>query len=395
MASEARRRYPRKGKRRLTVKTRLKTVLKRLAAAGLYHSRLLRVLQHIGRTHILVFDAGSPRIQPFTGSKFVVLCYHRVGTQGFPSFSKLDPHIFEAQMRYLSRRYRIVPLSQMCREIRDKVQVQPTVAVTFDDGYRDLYTYAFPVLRKYRIPATIYLVGKCMETGEALWYDRIFAAVATLPAGHLEVDNAGRRVFVLDSETARQRAAWEIICYLRTIPDVQRRQWCSEFERQVGMPEGELSNRMLDWVQVKEMWCQGVAFGAHTMTHPSVARLDSVALEYELGESKRMLEEGLKEPIQDFAFPFGKPQDVSLSAVDSLKRYAYRSAVTTVEGVNSGGTDLFALRRLQIGDDPSLANFAFTLSRTFLEGLAGLPVPPGTLAASVVENSRSVEGFNA
>jgi peptidoglycan/xylan/chitin deacetylase (PgdA/CDA1 family) len=125
---------------------------------------------------------------------------------------------------------------------------------------------------------------------------------------------------------------------------------------------------MLDWEQVREMHRGGIDFGAHTMTHPAVSRLDSAHFHEELVRSKQLLESGLDSAIQDFAYPFGKPLDLSRTAERFIAECGYRSAVTTINGYNSSGANPFALRRMQIGDDGSLADFSFEICRMFLDG---------------------------
>jgi len=58
----------------------------------------------------------------------------------------------------------------------------------FDDGYRSAYTIAFPILQKYRLPATIYLTAESVETGQVAWYDRVFLAISVAPAGEFQLD---------------------------------------------------------------------------------------------------------------------------------------------------------------------------------------------------------------
>lgn len=117
------------------------------------------------------------------------------------------------------------------------------------------------------------------------------------------------------------------------------------------------------------------------MTHPSVSRLDPTALQEELVQSKERLEEGLQAPVEDFAYPFGKPSDCSLAAEDLLPRAGYRSAVTTTVGRNIAGMNPFRLRRIQMGDDNSIPSFGFNLVRILLDGdmvshleIEGIPV---------------------
>jgi peptidoglycan/xylan/chitin deacetylase (PgdA/CDA1 family) len=347
----------------------VKEKLRRGLATGLHATGALGLLRRFEGTRQIFSSPASrwPKIRRFAGSKFGILCYHRVGTEGVPLFSWLDPRVFEMQMQYVRKHYRLISLGQMCREIANGDAVQPTLAITFDDGYRDLYTHAFPVLRKYEIPATIYLIGRCMETGESPWYDRIFVAFDHAPGSSLEVEMDVPRQFALTSVAARRKAAWEIVCFLRTISDAARRKWCIAFEARMKPPQDKLEQRMLDWDQVRSMQSSGIYFGAHTMTHPSVAHLETASLEVELSSSRTLLEAGLDAPTKDFAYPFGKMSDCFSAGDGYLARCGYRSAVTTMEGINSGGANLFRLNRMQIGDDHSLSLFAFNLARMFFE----------------------------
>src|SRR5690349_61082 len=343
--------------------------MRRAISASFYHCGLFRLTRSLERSYEIFATPLNriPRLRRSVSSKFGILCYHRVGTEGLPYSSTLDPRLFEAHMRYLKGNYRIVALRQLVREMLGREDVPPTLAITFDDGYRDLYTHAFPVLRQCNIPATIYLIGRCMETGELPWYDRIFAAMVNTPESCVEVLLNGNRLFFLEDYRSRLAAAWEIVCYLRTIPDVARQEWCAEFDHQVSLPRELLDGHMLNWEQVRVMQGAGVAFGAHTMNHPAVSRLYPAAYDYEFVRTKRLLEDGLQSPVEDFAYPFGKAADGNSAVRRYLARAGYRSATTTVEGFNSFGENLFSLRRLQIGEVSPISEFAFGVSRLFLE----------------------------
>jgi peptidoglycan/xylan/chitin deacetylase (PgdA/CDA1 family) len=298
--------------------------------------------------------------------KFLVLCYHRIGMQGIPLFSELPPALFEAQMRYVRRRYRILSLDDLCEEMEKPSRKEDAVAVTFDDGYRDLHTYALPVLRKYKIPATIFLPLVSIETGQVPWYDRVFLALKVFPEDELQIVLDRPRHFQLVSWKARLETAAEIIQYLRTLPDDRRREYCAALEELVILPQDELKDRMLTWDQIRAMGHEGITFGSHTMTHPAVSQLTESQLVSELGESKRALENRLGSPAVHFAYPFGKPADCGTAALPFLVRNGYRSAATTVEGVNEPGDSCYQLRRSQVGNERSISMFAFRLNQLFL-----------------------------
>jgi peptidoglycan/xylan/chitin deacetylase (PgdA/CDA1 family) len=348
--------------------TRTRPKWRELVAKSLYRSGVLRILE--GVSHYYEFAPRNSRRVPLLRrakhSKFAILCYHRIGTGGIPLFSELPPDVFEAEMRFLRSHYKIVSLDELCKGMEKPTRNEISVAVTFDDGYRDLYTHALPTLKKYRIPATIYLPVMSIETGQVPWYDRIFLTLKVFPKDVLEVALERPRRFHLVSRLTRLEAATEIIQYLRTLPDARRKELCENLEKQVTLPSEELRDRMLTWDQIQTMCREGITFGSHTMTHPVVSQLTRDQLESEISESKQLLEQRIMAPAPHFAFPFGKPADCGKAAPLVLARSGYRSAATTTEGTNVPGDSLYELRRTQVGSERSISMFAFKLNQLFL-----------------------------
>lgn len=349
---------------------RQKTGWRELVAAGLYQTGALRALEGLSRSYELRRDAKRsvlPRWRRVSTAKFAILCYHRIGTGGIPLYSSLPPEVFEAQMRFLRKRYEIVSLTELCERLADPGAKGQAVAVTFDDGYRDLYTQALPVLRAYQVPATIYLTVGAIETGQVSWYDRVFLALQVCPGDtlHLELDKPCR--FELPSPAARFRAALEIVGSMRRLPDERRRECCAALERHIPLPPEEMVDRMLTWDQIQTMQRAGLAFGSHSLTHPVLSRVAPARMESELRKSKQVLEERIGQPVKDFAYPFGQRADCGALAGEPFARLGYRSAATTIWGINRGGANPYALRRVQIGEERSLSMFAFRLNQLLLE----------------------------
>lgn len=335
---------------------------------GLFGIGAVRLSEQVARFNELASAPGRPKsvLRRASEPRFAILCYHRIGTGGIPFYSELPAQTFEKQMRYLRKRYRIISLDQLIQEMNHPERLDPAVSITFDDGYRDLFTEAFPVLQEYRVPATIFLTVGCIETGEVAWYDRVFLALQIAPGDALDLMLDGPRRFALSSGASRIRAAVEIITYLRSVSRSCREQCCAALERQVPLPASELRDRMLSWEQVRTMDRAGISFGSHTMSHPVLSRQTPREMETELLESKRILEQRLGHPVESFAFPFGKREECGGTAREILERGGYRSAVTTEWGLNTPHSDPLQLNRVSIGDERCLAMFAFQLNRLFL-----------------------------
>ncbi|HEX7287830.1 MAG TPA: polysaccharide deacetylase family protein [Candidatus Angelobacter sp.] len=339
----------------------------KLAAAGMHRTGILRLVQHFSQRFEVIHSNGGlvPALKRVRSPRFVIICYHSVGTGGVPFHSGIDEQVFEQQIRFLRNSYRIVTVDEICRELDEDGRPGQAVALTFDDGYRSVYTKAFPVLRKYGVPATVYLTASAVETGEISWYDRIFAAAMLCPADTIQIEGDAQRRFALTSQESRMRAATEIVKTLRGYSNQARIAACAALDKKAQLPPAETKDRMLTWAQIHEMQKSGIHFGAHTMSHPAVSRLSPSEWEHELVDSKRLLEERLQQQVVHFAFPFGSPADIGKEICSVLPGYGYRSAVSTAWGVNTPDTNRYLLRRIG-GEEPSLPLFALRLRSVFL-----------------------------
>lgn len=332
-------------------------------ADGMYQTGLLGAFQVASRYCELRGNGRSKRLQRVRNSKYIVLGYHNVGEDGLPLYCRLSKRIFAEQMNYIRRHYRVISLAQMVEELRDPPASGQSVVVTFDDGYAGTYFQAFPILKEYAIPATVYLTAGSIETGEAPWYDRIFVQLqqaAPRLTLRLDVD----KEFELSDFDSRVEAATAVVMYLRTLRDDDRRRWCESLDRITPLiSRSQMQGAMMNWDQIREMQVAGISFGCHTMTHPVLSRLDPEAGRKEIVEAKHLIEKRLNTYVGDFAFPFGKPNDCSSIGRTTLKELGLKTAMTTIVGVNHPGADLFRLRRMVQGNEASLSMFVYRLQR--------------------------------
>jgi len=340
---------------------------KQTITEGLYRSGCLRIVHGLSQHYELRPDAGRrARLRRVAKAKYVVLTYHRVGTEGAPLYCKLPRHVFAEQMAYLARHFRVISVQQMMEEIQDPDRIGgQAVAITFDDGYRGTYTEAFPILRRYGLPATVYLTAGAVESGETLWYDQIFLRFQKA-ASHLQLTLDAPRSYQLTTFERRIEAATEVVGYLRTLPEDSRWRWCEEFGAKIPLQRSELQGAMMTWEQARTMQRNAISFGAHTMTHPVVSRLSSGQLVDELRDSKLLIEKRLDRAVEHFAFPFGKASECGSETGTVLSNLGFQTAMTSITGVNEYGADPFRLRRLGVGNSCSIAYFALQLHRLLL-----------------------------
>jgi peptidoglycan/xylan/chitin deacetylase (PgdA/CDA1 family) len=281
--------------------------------------------------------------------KFQILVYHRVLPVFDPFVITMVPSdLFARQMRLLRECYRPVSLDTLIEEL-DGNRLRPgTVAVTFDDGYRDNHEHAWPILKAYQIPATVYVATGLTGTRKTSWYDQVLTALRDPGTGRFTFEPAGVRDADIADADRRARVAYGLMEWLKGFAPVERNAHVRDLLTALRLPPETGDRLMLDWEEIRAMRASGlIHFGAHTVNHPILAHLSEAEMESEIAGSQRALQDVLQEPVRHFAYPNGKPGDYTPATQAILKRLGFASAVTTSLGVNHPGSDRFQWARRQ------------------------------------------------
>jgi peptidoglycan/xylan/chitin deacetylase (PgdA/CDA1 family) len=266
---------------------------------------------------------------------------------------------FDDQCRHLSERYTPLSMSAVALALKDGRLPPNAVAVTVDDGYRDFYLTAWPVLRRYRIPATVYLMTDFLDGCTWPWWNQLQFAFEKTGLKSITLDGAG--VLPLGSREERLQSYYQVSEYLKTIPNQARLRFmadlprCLETEIPVTPPQGL---EPMSWSEVREMAAGGVEFGAHTKSHPILSCVETEAeLREEIRGSKaRVAEELGREPVH-FCYPNGRPSDIRHRARAIVEECGFTTAVTAEVGLNEPRIDRLLLRR--IGCEPDDPRYYF------------------------------------
>lgn len=279
--------------------------------------------------------------------RFLILCYHRVNDDAHPFFTATPVALFRRQMEALRRHFTVLPLAELAERARRKDLPRNGVAVTFDDGYRDNYTNAFPVLRDMGLPATIFLTTGALDENALLWHDRVFDAFHR-------------------TRKAEARASLEtVLTRLRRSSPEERDLGIESLLEELGIEPGVPGGwEKLRWQDVREMASQGISFGAHTLDHPILTFVGEEEARRQVRESKKRIEAELGSPITMFAYPNGSASDFDRSTQRIVEEEGLSLAVTTVSGANDESTNPYSLRRTGMwGDDPQLSTLRLALAR--------------------------------
>jgi peptidoglycan/xylan/chitin deacetylase (PgdA/CDA1 family) len=308
----------------------------------------------------------------------VILYGHRVSGDEEGFLEGLAPRYFAAQVEYLLRHHRFMALSTLVAHINEKKPIpMRSVVLTFDDGFRDNYFHAFPVLRRFGIPATVFVTTGCVSTGRLPWSQRLGFILQATEASAVQVDSSDAPL-VLGRTAGRWRAYGVLKSRLRRMPAATREEMLDSLEHRLGVQTP--LDRMLTWEQIKEMRGAGIEFGAHTVTHSLLGEIEPAEARWEMEKSLSDVQEHAGPESRAFAFPGGS---TSASLVQLAKDVGFSSAFLPGQGfrVNNHRTaSAFALARTGIINGPAAVLAAeldgpFPALRRLLRG-ASTSCPP-------------------
>lgn len=256
----------------------------------------------------------------------LVFSYHRVGDAGTSPFARdgfIDPVRFEAQLRVLAKEADVV-------EPQDVVEAAETgrtrrrgrrVLLTFDDGYRDAYEIAYPLLRAHGLPATFFIATGFLDEPHVAWWDEIAWMV---------------RGDTLEDDAAATSEIRRLVQRHHTLPGPQARALLDAIAAQTGRgrcPAGAAARTWLTWDMVREMRAGGMTIGGHTVTHPILARESPERQRAEIHGCAAALRRELGEAMDWFSYPVGQRESFDARTQELVREAGVRLAFSDYGGM--------------------------------------------------------------
>lgn len=239
------------------------------------------------------------------GRAAVVVCFHRVRPGPSSSSLTVTPEAFDEFCRFFADAFDVVPLADVVAALDEGRPRPHALAITFDDGYHDNLQYAAPILRRWRLPATFFVVTQWIGTDIVAWWD------ADDPVRH----------------------------------------------------------RWMTWEEVCELRAEGFEIGAHTRTHVDLGVVHGEAARREIFGSRDDLAAVLGTPPRLFAYPYGRPDNMSEENRVLVGAAGFRCCCSVFGGLNPPGTDPLCLFRVPISTEayrPHTFTFDVALGRTLM-----------------------------
>lgn len=260
---------------------------------------------------------------------------------------RVSPEFFETFLREQQKRLDFISINDIHARMSNKQHSdKPFCIITFDDGYEDNYTYAYPILKKLNIPFVIYVSAGLANDHAPIWNYPLIIERIVKKNDEL---NIGGQKYVCNTLEQKNESFLKLKGLLFSLPYAHLQE---EFKRLFAeyLTDNVFLRNTLTWEQIAELSKDPLCtIGSHTMTHCRLTITDIVSLQYELGESKNILEQHIGKPVEHLSYPYGWKNDVSAEAIAYAKQIGYRTALRSFGGpVREKDTDLYQIKRIMI-----------------------------------------------
>ncbi len=299
----------------------------------------------------------------------MILMYHRIATARIDPWDLcVSPEYFEEQVRYICDNFQPVTMRDLIARAKAKQSLQNYIAITFDDGYRDNFTAAKPVLQKYTVPATFYLTTRFTAEKKSFWWDELEQLILATPVLPERINlRIGQDTFAADlgaayilsttaekeiSEwhyghplcNARLKLFYDLWAAIRPVSIAEQQRVMQELQawvnKTISLPA------LMDEAQVKELSHISLfEIGAHTVNHPALGHLPPEEQRYEIEASRSVLESIINKRINGFAYPYGNINEHTPGITQEL---GFDYAASTREGNVTHRDNLYDLPRYQV-----------------------------------------------
>ena len=333
----------------------MKKYLRKIAAFIIYYSGLINLL---GKRE----------------KKAVILAYHRICDneqidKGYVPGMSVRPKTFGKHLIYLERHFQVVPLEKLISQLEKGQDIDNECVITFDDGWIDNYLNAYPILKKYKFPGTIFLISDFVGSKKYMWFEKVARAIWKEEGERNEkvpdLSNYPylRRISFFEIYSDSQaKIEDKIDAIIRRMKGLNRSEIIEAIDEiyrffNSRIPSESPDQLFLSWEQIKEMEGDNISFGSHTASHVDLTLERFEDVRQELADSKKNIEDKLNKGAKTFCYPYGNYSD---QVKEAVKKAGYIGATTYDQGFISRGSDPYLMARIPMHEDicSSVAVFA-------------------------------------
>ena len=272
----------------------------------------------------------SKVLWPFLNHGLYCFNFHRIGswqeTNYDPCVFSCDAESFGKYLVFIKNNFRVVSLDEVNDITENNIPItEPLALITFDDGYSDNYHIAFPLLKSLELPATFFITTSLIDSGLIPWWDEIAWHVRQLANKTIKL-SPWHHALTIDKIPSRQNIQ-NVLQQIKATPSLIERQ-LDELRvlTSASISNSEMKNIFMTWQQVAEMAKNNMTIGAHSHTHKIFSCLSEAELNFELNESKRLIDLNLSKNINALSYPVGSSATYNKSMYKAISSNGYKLA---------------------------------------------------------------------
>ena len=279
-------------------------------------------------------------------SWITVITYHRVARRGDPtvlddSVVDVGPEQLARHLRFIKRWFDPIGIGQLCAFARGRGRLpRNPLMVTFDDGYRDNYDVALPILLKHGVRAVFFLATDYVQRRRLYWWDRISLLVQRSRRPRLVMEYPEPTSIPLEGPDARRKALARARRIVEDRPGLDLGRFLDQVEHAADVTISADEERRLvestvmTWEQASALRRAGMDVQSHTQTHRVLQTLSGRDLERELRGSRRSLEDALGERVLGISYPVGRALGDAPQIRQAVRDAGYQLGFSNATGVN-------------------------------------------------------------
>jgi peptidoglycan/xylan/chitin deacetylase (PgdA/CDA1 family) len=290
-------------------------------------------------------------------AKAFVLMYHRVLESTNKECIFVQPGMyvskttFSSHVKFLKSNFKIISLDELVQRIETGQSLINCCSITFDDGWIDNFTHAFPVIKEYQVPATIFLATNFIGTDKLFWPEELCFYLQQQLTNKLSLPDSIERVIKKEFffKNDNIKLLDRIIENVKKLDPDERKNIIDELRS----TSSKKSPRrlLINWHEAKTMLESGlINFGAHTANHVILDQVSLFKAEQEIIQSREDIDKNLGLHVNHFAYPNG---NYNSALIKILTRVGFKSAVTTRKGRLDNKTSFYEIPRIGVHEDVS------------------------------------------